>query len=308
MKPLVSVICIAYNHAPYVQEALHSLFEQTYAPLEIIVLDDASKDNSVENIERAIEGRSVKTVFHTSNRGYTKTFNQGLAMSTGQYIIDFALDDRMKPDFIEESIKAFEQGESDLGVVFSNGNYVDAQGNFIANHTEELLRKHLMPYIPSGEVFHWVLRRYFICTPTMVVKREVFDRLGGYDETLAYEDFDFWVRSSRFWQYRYVDKVLIEKRKLANSMSSQRYAHHLNEQMNSVFKVCEKAFQLCKSKEDFGALAVRLNYEYRQCFRSGHLMLASQYRQLMREAGVQFNPVSYLARWVNRVNRKKIRI
>ena len=93
MKPLVSVICIAYNHAPYVQEALHSLFEQTYAPLEIIVLDDASKDNSVENIERAIEGRSVKTVFHTSNRGYTKTFNQGLAMSTGQYIIDFALDE-----------------------------------------------------------------------------------------------------------------------------------------------------------------------------------------------------------------------
>lgn len=300
MSAKVSVICIAFNHAPYIETALNSLFNQSYESLEIIVLDDGSKDESVENIKAAIGEKEIVTVFHSSNQGYTKTFNEGLALSTGDFVIDFALDDVMKPDFIKHSIEKFESVSDQVGVVFSNADYIDETGEITDNHTESLLRKGMIKEVPSGDVFEWILKRYFVCTPTMVVKREVFDRLGGYDEELAYEDFDFWVRSSRYWQYAYLDEVLFQKRKLANSMSSQRYRFQFNEQMNSAFMVCQKAFHLVKTKSEKRALLVRLNYEYRQCLRMNHHSLAQEYKELIKEIGGRVNPLSFLGKYLSR--------
>lgn len=299
MSALVSVICISYNHGPFVKKALESLFSQTYDSIEIIILDDASKDNSVAQIDQTIGDRIVKRIYHKHNLGYTKTFNEGLSHCNGEYIIDFALDDVMKPNFIERSIQAFESSNVQTGVVFSNADYIDAQDHVIDNHNELLLKKGMIKEVPSGKVFEWVLKRYFICTPTMVIKKEVFDRLSGYDESLAYEDFDFWVRSSRYWQYAFIDEVLLQKRKLKNSMSSQRYAHHFNEQMSSVFKVCQKAFHLCKNRNEFKALHERINYEYRQCIRTGNVSLANKYRYLMRETGGRLRFWSRLAKYLN---------
>ena len=105
MSSKVSVICISYNHAPFVKQALESVFAQTYEPIEIIVLDDGSNDHSVEEIKNAIGERNVQTVFHSQNKGYTRTFNEGFAMSSGDFVVDFALDDVMKPDFIQRSIE-----------------------------------------------------------------------------------------------------------------------------------------------------------------------------------------------------------
>lgn len=300
MNPTVSVICISFNHALYVNEALNSLFGQTYDSVEVIILDDGSTDESVKNIMGAIEGKDVKTVFHAKNQGYTKTFNEGLALSSGNYIVDFALDDVMKPDFLKKSIEKFEAVSDKVGVIFSNADYIDGAGKVIENHTQSLVKKSMIKEVPTGDVFEWILKRYFICTPTMVIKREVFDRLGGYDESLAYEDFDFWVRSSRFYEYAYLNEVLMNKRKLQSSMSSQRYRFHFNEQMNSVFKVCEKAFHLVRTKSERKALQERLNYEYRQCIRLDNYVLAEKYRLLMEQAGVNFNPLSQLAKFINR--------
>lgn len=300
MKPLVTVIGISYNHSSFIEAAVQSIFAQSYENLEIILIDDASKDDSIKTIQKNIRDKDIKVILHEKNLGYTKTFNEGLALATGEYIIDFALDDKMKPDFVEKSVACFQNASVKTGVVFSNADYIDSQGQKIANHNEELFRKKMIRKVPFGDVFEWVLKRYFICTPTMVIKKEVFDRLGGYDEGLAYEDFDFWIRSSRHWEYAYVDEVLIEKRKLANSMSSKRYQHHFNEQMNSVFKVCQKAFHLCKSKNELRALRKRINFEFRQCLRTGNVLLAEDYKQLMRDTGSR---ISFISRFGRKINR-----
>lgn len=298
MKPLVSVICISYNHAPYIKEALSSLFAQTYTDIEIILMDDASTDDSQAILEQQAQREDVKIILHKTNQGYTKTFNEGLKESTGEYIIDFSLDDIMKPNFIETSLSAF-KSES-IGVVFSNADYVDNKTHFIVNHTEQLLRKGMISAVPQGDVFAAILRRYFICTPTMMIKREVFDRLGGYDENLAYEDFDFWVRSSRFWSYQYIDKVLFKKRKLKDSLSANRYLHHYNEQMESIYKVCVKAFHLCKTKDEFEALIERINYEYRQCIRYNAESLAEKHARLLSTLNASLSVKSRLFRWYQR--------
>lgn len=302
MKPLVSVICIAYNHAPFIKEALHSVFSQTYENLQVIILDDGSKDDSVKQIKEAIGEREVQTIFHKTNQGYTKTFNEGLKLCKGEYVIDLALDDVMKPDFIDRSLQKFQESDSETGVVFSNADYIDQQGQFIGNHNDTLFKKGMIKSVPSGDIFSWILKRYFICTPTMVIRKDVFDRLGGYDEQLAYEDFDFWVRSSRYWKYAYLDEVHLQKRKLAGSMSDQRYRFHFNEQMTSIFKVCQKAFQLCKTRVEIKALRERINYEYRQCMRSGNYKLAEAYRQLMIDTG---GSISLTSRFGYRLRRVK---
>lgn len=300
MSPKVSVICIAYNHEPFIEVALQSVFNQSYDNVEVIIMDDGSNDGSVQMIKNLVEGKDITTVFHSSNEGYTKTFNQGYGLSSGDYIIDFALDDIMMPDFIAKSIERFESAPERTGVVFSNADYIDREGVVIGNHNEGLFSKGMIKEVPSGDIFEWILKRYFICTPTMVIKREVLDRLGGYDESLAYEDFDFWVRSSRYWEYAYLDEVLFQKRKLKESMSGQRYRFHFNEQMNSAYRVCEKAFHLTKTKAEKKALLERLNYEYRQCLRTGNDVLAQQYKWLAQEVGGRIHPLSFFAKYLSR--------
>lgn len=289
MKPLVTVIGISYNHQAFIAEALDSLAAHEYSPLQIILMDDGSKDQSQQILAEWIKERSgIDFIAHKENRGYTRTFNEGLALAKGDFVIDFALDDVMLPGFIEKSVARLQQLGPEYGVCHSNARFIDmGSTDSQASHThlEMLKSKGMVKQMPEGDIFEMVLRRYFICTPTMVIRRSVFDRIGGYDPHLAYEDFDFWVRSGRYFKYTYLDEVLMKKRKLASSMSANRLRHWRNEQLESVFKVCEKAFALCKGKKELKALNERLAYEYRQCIRAEHSALALQYLELIRKAG-----------------------
>ena len=285
MKPLVTVIGIAYNQAPYIQEALESLWAQTYDNLQVILLDDASSDGSAELIKKAITDKAeAKLIAHPQNMGYTATFNEGLKLAQGKYIIDFALDDVMLPEFIEKSVTQLEKLPADYGICHCNAEYIDATSKTIDNHKQWLIKGGFIEKMPQGDVFHHVLERYFICTPTMVMKKSVLDKLGGYDPDLAYEDFDLWVRSSRYFQYHYLDEVLMKKRKLSNSLSSQRLKHRENEQLASSLKVCEKAFSLCKLRSDFKSLHKRLIFEIRQCLKVGAYELAKSHWQLLQKS------------------------
>lgn len=292
MKPLVTVIGISYNHAPFIKEALESIWAQGYENLQVILLDDTSTDGSPSRIQELIADKADVTFLpHEKNHGYTATFNEGLALAKGKYIIDFALDDIMLPGFIEKSVEALEAAGNSYGVSFTDAAYIDAQSTEIDQHAALLKKKGLVSTMPQGDIFEMVLKRYFICTPTMVIRRVVFDRIGGYDESLAYEDFDFWVRSSRYFRYVYTDEVLMKKRKLETSMSANRYRHWQNEQLSSVFRVCEKAFALCKTKSELKALRTRVAYEYRQALRSDHPELAVKHKELYLKAGGSTQPL-----------------
>ncbi|WP_323757691.1 glycosyltransferase [Roseivirga sp.] len=286
MNPLVSVICISYNHAPYIKEALNSVFNQVHTEIEVIILDDGSSDKSREEIQKYIEEKSeVVFIPNTKNEGYTRTFNKGLALAKGKYVVDFALDDVMLPNFLSESVKRLEILGEEYGVSFSNADYINSECKVIGNHNKTLFDKKLIQEIPQGDIFEMVLKRYFICTPAMVIRKSVFDRMGGYDEGLSYEDFDFWLRSSRHYKYTFIDEVLMQKRKLKSSMSMARYKHRENEHMLSVLAVCRKAFSLCKSKSELDSLYERLSYEHRQCIRYQVFDLADQYIVLVKNIG-----------------------
>ncbi|HEX8658325.1 MAG TPA: chondroitin polymerase, partial [Hymenobacter sp.] len=140
----------------------------------------------------------------------------------------------------------------------------------------------LQPQPASGWVFADVLGRYFISTPTMMMRRACLSQLGGYDETLTYEDFDFWVRASREWQFVYLDAVTTRKRKHPRSMSSRAYRRH-DPYLVSTIRVCEKARALVFTPAERLALATRLRWELRQAARRRRAAEAQALFALLRQ-------------------------
>lgn len=268
--PLVSVICLCYNHERFVLEAIESVLNQTYSNIQIIVVDDCSQDGSAALLQQLVKQNPQIAFLHLNeNIGNCAAFNKGFSLAKGEFVIDFATDDVMLADRIERQVNHFSNLDESYGVVFTNADYVDSEGRKLRSHTEHLLTKKLIIKIPEGWVFRDVFRRYFICSPTMMIRKQVLDQLNGYDENLVYEDFDFWVRASRNYKFAYLNEVTTSVRRSGTSMSSGWYELG-DKQLHSTFLVCQKAMTLCKDEEDRQALLIRVRYEFKQAIFSGN--------------------------------------
>ena len=282
-KPLVSVICLCYNHRRFVREAVESVLNQSYKNLQIIVADDASTDNSVEAIQSLkATYPSIELLLLPKNLGNCKAFNEALKLVNGEFVIDFSTDDAMMPNRIERQVAFFGRLTPTVGVVYTDAVYINEDGKFIRNHFEYLFQKELVSHIPQGDVYRDVLTTYFIPGPTMMIRRDVFAALGGYDESLSYEDFDFWVRSSRIYRYAFLNERLTSIRKLKSSMSAGLYVPG-DKQLHSTYLICKKAQQLNRDKGDEQALITRVRYEFRQSVLSGNHTEALLFYDLLKE-------------------------
>jgi len=280
-KPWVSVICTNYNQVAYIQESLRSVVEQTYPNVELIIIDNGSTDGSIEQIKLFCKAHpATQFIRNSTNRGLCRAFNQGLALAVGEYVIDLSADDVMLPNRISRQIEQFLSLPSYYGVVFSNATYINETGEFIRHHHPVRPDGRTTERVPTGDVFQDVLTRYFINTPTMMMRREMLTALGGYDETLAYEDFDFWVRSARQYRYAYIDETLTQKRLLPNSLG-QQVIRTDNLLLDSTWRVCQKAYALCQTADEYKALANRLRQFIRKCFYAEQYELASRFGQLL---------------------------
>jgi glycosyltransferase involved in cell wall biosynthesis len=299
-RPQVSVICLCYNHRAFMREAMESVLSQTYANVQVIVVDDASTDGSKALIlEFSRHHSQIQTLLLSDNVGNCKAFNQGLRLATGDYVIDFSTDDVMIPDRIQKQVDFFEKQREQVGVVFTDAVYINENGKPFRNHYDYLFRKKLIARVPHGDVFRAVLTTYFICSPTMMVKKNVMDVLEGYDEKLAYEDFDFWVRASQKFEFAFLDEKTTMVRKSPGSLSMGWYEKG-DLQLHSTFLVCEKAEKLCRNESDRRALRWRVGYEFRQAVFSRNKAESKLFAGLRKRLGK--TPVSFFViQWASYV-------
>ncbi|MFM7429555.1 MAG: glycosyltransferase [Flammeovirgaceae bacterium] len=276
MNPLVTIFCLCYNHEKFVAQALHSVFNQTYTNIQVIVLDDGSTDGSVKEIEKQLSNRpDVHFINHTSNMGYCSSLNEVAALTKGEFVIDLSADDILMPTRVEVGVREFlKKGES-YGVNFSDAFIINEFGREISVHSQ----KHPHANIPEGDIYKNLIDSYFICPPTLMFRRSVLAKIGGYDETLAFEDFDFLIRSSREFNYFYTPLPLVKKRILASSMSATQFVRN-NPQRWSTYQVCKKIALLNKTIEEQNALKKRLLYECRTSVRLFELRLALKFLKL----------------------------
>ncbi|MFD2564604.1 glycosyltransferase family 2 protein [Aquimarina rubra] len=278
---LVSVICLCYNHERYIEECLDSVINQTHSNIEIIIVDDFSSDNSARVIHNWIKKNpNVIFIENKQNLGNTYSFNQALKKAKGTYIIDLATDDVLLPNFIETHLNNFYiKKTSNPGISFCNVELIDEDSNHIGYHFEINTKREAIKKPKEGDLFASLLDSYYINPVGMMTKKAVMDQLCGYDESLAYEDFDFWIRSSRNFDYIYLDSVAIKKRVLKNSLSSSfKYGGKQQRNMDySTYLVCKKAFNLVKTDVEKKALSNRIIHELKLVTKNFNFPLSFKY-------------------------------
>ncbi|KAA9339614.1 glycosyltransferase [Hymenobacter busanensis] len=284
--PLVTIVALCHNHASFIAEALDSVAAQTYSNLEVWLVDDASTDGSQALLRQyADQHPDWHLLLLPENVGNCRAFNQAFFQSRGAFVIDFATDDVLLPERVARQVAFLQQQGPRCGMAYHDCALIDAQGRYLRNYYQRDAAGRIVKPVPaSGEVFAEVLRRYFICTPSMMMRRETLLELGGYDETLAYEDFDFWVRASRNWEFHFQDELLTRRRRLAQSMSSRAYRPG-DPYVASTIRTCRRALALCQTSDERAALATRLRWELRQAVRFRHRAEAWQLYDLLAQTG-----------------------
>lgn len=265
-----------------------SVLNQAYPNCELIVVDDASTDGSPEVISEFVRSNpSVKFVGLVINGGNCHAFNQGLKIAKGDFIIDLAADDVLLPERVSLGVSALQKAGDDYGVNFTDAAYIDTESNFLYYHSERFPHN----TISEGDVYAELIRRYFVCPPTMMFRRTVIEHLGGYDESLAYEDFDFWIRSSRVFKYCYTPEVLVKKRVLENSLSARQFQRGGRHQ-ETTYRVCRKIYFLNRTRTEGAALTKRLVYEIKSSLAMMNVGIAIKFlllfvKNLLKQPGLK---------------------
>lgn len=269
-QPLVSVICLCYNHEDFVIETLESVLLQTYKNVELIIVDDCSKDTSRTIIEKWNTNNIAKhVIFNDQNLGMTKAFNKGISLAKGKYIIDLAADDVLHPNSIENHIANFKKNNFKIGVSYGNAESIDKNSNHIEYRYPVNKDFKVIDHPGEGDLYAKILERFFISSPSLMTHIEVYKKLNGYDPNLFFEDFDFLVRSSRLYPFFFCDTIVIQKRVLKNSMSSSIFERNKGAYLHrkTFFKIYVKAFTLNKTRQENIALVKRLLRELKICLK-----------------------------------------
>ncbi len=191
MMPLVSVIIPCYNHEPYVAACIRSVLDQTYQPIELIVIDDGSRDGSVAQIQAlaaACRQRFVRSVFiYRENRGLTATLNQAIGLSQGSYLAIMASDDVMYPDKTAQQIAYF-QSDAQAVALFGDVDVIDEHGQVIGALTAQ------KPEYGFEEI---ICNVHCCLAPTQMYRADFIRQLGGYDESVKVEDWELLLRISQ---------------------------------------------------------------------------------------------------------------
>jgi glycosyltransferase involved in cell wall biosynthesis len=197
-QPLVSVLVPLYNHARYVRRCLDSILEDGYPRVEILVLDDGSKDDSAALAGGWFEDQEPARIEYfelTSrpNAGVTRTVNELIAKARGDYLVLLASDDYLLPGGISARLE-YLQSHPDKLAVFSDCIVVDGSGTkthesgigLYRGHPENLKNADLLAV---ELIFNWC-----VPGPGFMAHRGLFERVGLYDESLAVEDWDMYLR------------------------------------------------------------------------------------------------------------------
>jgi glycosyltransferase involved in cell wall biosynthesis len=223
-NPEVSVILPTYNRAHLVGRAILSVLNQTYRDFELIVVDDASIDDT-RRVTESFDDERIEYIRHGDNRGAAAARNTGIEASRGEYIAFQDSDDEWLPEKLERQMRAFKGAPPKIGVVYSSFWQVRERDRRL---WPPRLRK-LANVIPSktrrleGDVHHALLRGNFVTTQAAVVRRTCLERAGLFDERLPrFQDWELWLRISRHYHFKYIDEPLVLVYYTPDSISASR--------------------------------------------------------------------------------------
>jgi glycosyltransferase involved in cell wall biosynthesis len=207
---------------------------QTYKSYEIIVVDDGSTDNTKEVLSPFMQ--RIKYIKLEQNRGLPTARNIGIQSAQGKYIAFLDADDLWLPEKLEADMEYFDK-HPDISMVYSRHININERGYTLGSDRKKRL--------PSGNIFIRLFsEQNFIITSSVVVRREVFETAGLFDEQLFNcQDWDMWLRIAFYFKVAGINKPLVKYRHNPRSLSKNR---------NNVLKyqklVIDKTYNAFKDK------------------------------------------------------------
>lgn len=213
-SPRVSVVMGTYNQERYVREALDSIGAQTYRDYEIIVVDDASTDGTVD-ILKSYGGALRLFELPVNSGGCQFTRNRGIKEARGEFIAFLDHDDAWHPRKLEQQVR-FMDAHPAIPLSHTYCRLMDEGSHVLNIRHEGRLR-------PTGDIYRDLLNHCFITMCTVMARRSLFDDVGYFDEDLPVvsEDYEFFLRVATRHPIGFMDEVLAFYRKSASGITSR---------------------------------------------------------------------------------------
>ncbi|MDQ8184956.1 glycosyltransferase [Pelagicoccus sp. SDUM812002] len=261
--PAVSVIIPTYNRAQLVVRAIESVRSQSLTDIEILVIDDASTDQT-EAAVAGIEDSRIRYFRQQSNQDVSAARNRGLREARGRYIAFLDSDDEWLPGKLEAQIDRFETLPESVGLVYTGSvqRYDDGTERvFTPEH--------------KGKVLAQILRTNITDTgsASVVIRRNVIRVVGFFDETIpAMEDYDYWIRVARFYEFDFVPQVLARYHESHSIDRRSRIPHKDKEAREQLFAKYHRLYEQHELVNQFHTISAdRLLQRYQVSDRKGAL-------------------------------------
>lgn len=232
--PLVSVIIPTYNRSALLTRAVQSVLGQTYQNWELIIVDDASKDDT-EKVVAAFGSPRIRYFKQDVNKGAQAARNTGIRMAKGEYIGFLDSDNEWYPQKLEKQLEVFGAASDKVGVVYSSHDEI----NTISHTRREMI------YRQHGDIYKNLLTYPLIDYITPMVKRECFQKIGLLDEKVpAFHEWDTFIRLSRCYEFGLVPEKLaayyVHKDSISGSFKRdvKGYFYVMNKHRQEIVKVC----------------------------------------------------------------------
>jgi glycosyltransferase involved in cell wall biosynthesis len=214
-SPLVSVVVPSYNHARFVEQAIRSVYAQSYRAIELVVVDDGSADGSPAIIERCLRDSPFpQRLVAQANRGAPAAINEGLRQARGAFVNLLNSDDVFEPERIERMVDAIAGTDSDWG--FSAIRIVDGEGGpadpFADRRAYDLLRSvHAVPFRDSVG-FALLAENAAVSSGNLFFSRRLAAALEGFRDHRFNHDWDFCLRAMQKAEPVFVEEPLYRYR------------------------------------------------------------------------------------------------
>lgn len=246
--PLISVVIPAYNSEKTIQETIESVIKQTFKDFELIVIDDGSKDSTVEIISSFSDPRL--RVFSYPNAGVSASRNRGWAKATGEFISFLDSDDLWTPDKLAAQLGAL-QANPQAAVAYSWTDYIDEFSRFLYPG------KH--PTV-TGDVYSELLVNDFLENGSNpLIRQAALIQVGGFDESLfGPEDWELCLRLAARYPF-----VVVPRSQILYRLSTHSISSNFSRQEAQCLQVIERAFkQAPESLQHLKPLSISNLYQY----------------------------------------------
>jgi glycosyltransferase involved in cell wall biosynthesis len=231
----VDIVIPCYNYGRFLEACVRSVLSQSIVDLRVLIIDDASSDDSLSVAKKLAQGdRRVSVIAHSRNKGHIRTYNEGIAWASADYFLLLSADDLLVAGALQRATEV-----------------MDANSDIVLTYGECILWFDNLPFpvIAPNENYSWARQDLigemcatainFVPTPTAIARTRTQKAIGGYRESLPHTgDMEMWLRFAANGTVARIDAVQGIYRRHSTAMSNPYFAQRMSD-----YRQCQRAFE-----------------------------------------------------------------